>query len=135
MSEAENTVRTDNNQANWVPTETNPTQSPLNDEEGNNNLIKVEYLLLSLGVFTIFLSPIVAVILAHIKIDDVRGTYLETHQRNIIRTFWYSILWTVIGFVTWFFVVGIVILIINQIWILYRCIKGFIYLMDKKSIF
>ena len=37
-----------------------------------------------------------AVILSYVKRRDVRGTWLESHFRWQIRTFWYGLLWLTI---------------------------------------
>ena len=40
---------------------------------------------------------IAGVIVAYVKRGDARGTWLASHLRWLIRTFWYSLLWGVIG--------------------------------------
>jgi uncharacterized membrane protein len=82
---------------------------------------------------------IVAIIMAHVKRGDAAGTWLASHYRWLIRTFWFSVLWGVIGgiiFVALFIIlVGIVIAyaiwIATTIWVLYRLIRG--YLLFKES--
>ena len=80
---------------------------------------------------------ILAVILNYVKRSDVRGTYLESHFRWQIRTFWYALLWVLVaGFFTatiigWPF--AFVIFVIAGLWVLYRIIRGLLRLMDGKS--
>ena len=45
---------------------------------------------------------------AYLKRDDASGTWLESHYRWQIRTFWWSLLWGVIGAVTALILVGFV---------------------------
>src|SRR4029079_3714335 len=45
------------------------------------------------GAFLIGWPSISAVILNYVKRSEVRGTWLESHFRWQIRTFWYGLLW------------------------------------------
>lgn len=44
-------------------------------------------------------TPIVGVIINYMKMDEVRGTWVESHFRWQIRTFWLSVLFGVLMFV------------------------------------
>ena len=46
-----------------------------------------------IGAFLIGWPSIIAVILNYLKRSDVRGTWLESHFRWQIHTFWYGLLW------------------------------------------
>src|ERR671912_2943760 len=51
-------------------------------------------------IVTAFLSgwpSIIAVILNYVKRSEVRGTWLDSHFSWQIRTFWFALLWLVIG--------------------------------------
>ena len=45
------------------------------------------------GAFLMGWPSIIAVILNYVKRGDVSGTWLESHFRWQIRTFWYGLLW------------------------------------------
>src|SRR5437867_7649953 len=45
------------------------------------------------GAFLTGWPSIIAVILNYVKRSDARGTWLESHFRWQIRTFWYGLLW------------------------------------------
>ncbi len=86
-------------------------------------------------VVTAFLTgwpSIIAVILNYVKRSDVRGTWLDSHFSWQIRTFWWSLLWVVIGLVLFITLIGIpiayVLWIATGIWVLYRIIRGWIAL-------
>jgi uncharacterized membrane protein len=51
---------------------------------------------------------------------------LESHHRWMIRTFWWAILWIVIGYVTTFILIGWVILVLTWLWYVYRHVRGLI---------
>ncbi len=89
-----------------------------------------------LGSFLFGWPSIIAVILNYIYRNDVRGTWLESHFRWQIRTFWFALIWALlvggaslvlalvlIGFVTW--PVGMAVL---GIWAIYRITRGWLRL-------
>jgi uncharacterized membrane protein len=78
---------------------------------------------------------IIAVIVNYVKRSDTRGSWLESHFRWQIRTFWFSILWSIIGFATFFIIVGYLILLADAIWVIYRIIKGWLNLTDDKPMY
>ena len=83
--------------------------------------------------FLLGITFIVAVIVNYIKKEGVQGTWLESHFRWQIRTFWFSLLWSVIGFITAFVVIGYFILIADGVWVIYRIVKGWLRLADNKE--
>ncbi len=50
-----------------------------------------------IGAFVFGLPSIIAVIINYLKRDEVRGTFLESHFRWQIGTFWFGFLWCLIG--------------------------------------
>ena len=108
--------------------------SPLNlseIDEANKKITTIVYGLQAVGIF-IGITYIVAVIINYVKYDEVKGTWLESHFRWQIRTFWFSLVWAIIGAVTAFFIIGYFILLAVSIWIIYRIVKGWLYLNDGK---
>lgn len=81
------------------------------------------------------ITSIVAIVINYVKKNDVAGSWLESHFRWQIRTFWFGLLWAVIGFVTLFIVVGWFVLVANAIWFIYRIVKGFLRLNDNKPMY
>ena len=93
--------------------------------------------------FLFGLPSIVAVILNYVKRGDVRGTFLESHFRWQIRTFWYALLWiavasllslplmlVLVGFVTLWLAAVII-----GCWVLYRVIKGWMRLSARAPMY
>lgn len=78
---------------------------------------------------------IVAIIINYVKKSDVEGTLYESHFRWQIRTFWFTVLWSVIGVVTAFFLVGFLVLAAAGIWYIYRVVRGFLNLNDGKPMY
>lgn len=98
--------------------------------EPGRNLAVAVYILQALSFFLGGLTGLAGVIINYVKLDDVRGTWVEPHFRWQIRTFWIGLLWTVIGVVTTFIIVGWFILLAIAIWIIYRIVKGALALND-----
>ena len=90
-------------------------------------------------IVTAFLSgwpSIIAVIINYVKRNEVHGTYLDSHFGWQIRTFWYAVVWFVIGAVLIATVIGAVVgyplLIVVGLWVLYRIVRGWMTLADRK---
>jgi len=78
---------------------------------------------------------LLAVVLTYLKRDDVKGTYLESHLRWTLRTFWFALLWIMIGGILLVTIIGlplaIIIWVAAGLWILYRLIRGFKRLLSE----
>ena len=93
-----------------------------------------------LGSFLFGWPSIIAVIINYVKRGDARGTWLESHFRWQIRTFWYALAWAlvvaavsaplalvIIGFGTW--VIGMFLL---GVWAIYRVARGWLRLNNRQ---
>jgi uncharacterized membrane protein len=93
--------------------------------------------------FLFGLPSIAAVIMNYVKRGDVRGTFLESHFRWQIRTFWYALLWIVVASLLslplMLVLVGFVTLwlaaVIIGVWVLYRVIKGWMRLSARAPMY
>jgi uncharacterized membrane protein len=85
--------------------------------------------------FFVGLSALVAIIMNYVKQDDVAGTWLESHFLWQIRTFWYGLLWGVIGGLLLFVLIGWPVLVANFVWVIYRIVKGWLNLNDGKPMY
>lgn len=99
--------------------------------ESLKSLTQVVYVLYALSYFT-GITAIVGIIINYVKLEDAAGTWLESHFRWQIRTFWFGLLWAVIGVITAFVLIGFAILFANFVWIIYRIVKGWLNLNDGK---
>ncbi|OGT03564.1 MAG: hypothetical protein A2Y51_05030 [Gallionellales bacterium RIFCSPLOWO2_02_60_31] len=95
------------------------------------NLTQVVYILYALSYFA-GITAIIGIIINYVKKEDVAGTWLESHFRWQIRTFWFGLLWAVIGAATVVILIGFAILFANFCWIIYRIVKGWLNLNDNK---
>jgi uncharacterized membrane protein len=94
-------------------------------------LTMIIYILYALSAF-IGITGLAAIIINYIKREETAGTIYESHFTWQIRTFWWSLLWAVIGFITLIIGVGVVILVIDSIWVIYRIVKGILNCNDGK---
>ena len=95
------------------------------------------------GSFIFGLPSIIAVIMNYARQADARGTYLESHFRWQIRTFWFALLWVLVilaislplivvfglGFIT--LALGYIAL---GIWVIYRILRGWLALRDQRPV-
>ena len=95
------------------------------------NLTQVVYILYALSYFA-GITAIIGIIINYVKKEEVAGTWLESHFRWQIRTFWFGLLWAVIGAATAVILIGFAILFANFCWIIYRIVKGWLNLNDNK---
>ncbi len=85
--------------------------------------------------FLVGISAIAAIIINYLKRDEVAGTFLESHFRWQMRTFWFGLLWSAIGFLLVFVLVGWVVLAANMVWVIYRIVKGWLRLNDNQPMY
>lgn len=91
------------------------------------------YALYGLGFFT-GITFIAGVIMAYVCRSDVKGTYLESHVSWQIRTFWWSLIWSIVGGLLAMVFVGFFVLAIAALWTLYRVILGAVRLNDSRPV-
>lgn len=88
-----------------------------------------------IGSFVGSVPSIVAVILNYVKRGDARGTWVESHYRWQIRTFWFALLWVVVALLLVPTLVAIPIsvalLIATTLWVVYRIARGWLRLRDR----
>ena len=97
-------------------------------------LTYVVYILQALS-FVFLITAVAGIIINYIKEDDVKGSWLESHFEWQKKTFWYGLLWMVLGFLSFFLLVQWVILPIVAVWLVYRIAKGWVYLVDGKELY
>ncbi len=117
--------------------------------EGRIALTYVIYGLHAFSAFSGLLSPafivtafltgwpsIIAVVINYLKRGDVRGTYLESHFRWQIRTFWFAAAWVLLAVLLALTFIGIPLAIaiawVAGLWVLYRIVRGWLRLMDRQ---
>ena len=93
------------------------------------------------GAFLVGWPSIIAVVLNYVKRNEARGTWLESHFRWQIRTFWFGLLWVslCILFVVMTLGLGILIawlpLAIITVWFIYRVVRGWLALNERRPMY
>lgn len=93
------------------------------------------------GAFLTGWPSIIAVILNYIKRSEVRGTWLESHFRWQIRTFWFGLLWISLCGTFIIATLGIGLLFVwlpiglVGLWFVYRVIRGWVTLGDRRPMY
>jgi uncharacterized membrane protein len=88
------------------------------------------------------LIGIVGLVIAYVKQDEARGTWVASHLKWLMRTFWWGLFWAIVG---WLFLITLGLILIGipiayaiwfgaSIWILYRVIRGYLLFKDSKPI-
>ena len=72
----------------------------MNSNETQNKTVTVVIYALYAASLLIGITAVAAIIMNYIKRDDVAGSWLESHFQWQIRTFWFSLLWSFVGFST-----------------------------------
>ena len=106
---------------------------PATDEKlpGLKTLTTVIYALYAVALF-FGITAIIAIVLNYIKREEVKGTWLESHFSWQIRTFWWGLLWSVVGWATFWILIGWVVWGVAFVWYVYRIAKGWLNLNDNK---
>ena len=84
---------------------------------------------------------LIAVILNYVKRGEVRGTWLASHFRWQLRTFWYGLLWVALCGLFIVVTLGLGLLIawlpltLVGLWFIYRIVRGWLRLLDRRPMF
>ena len=131
----------------------NPVPAPLPFGQPSENMVTVTHLIYALHAFAVFtglvgsatiigsfvasLPSIAAIVLNYWNQTAVRGTWLESHFRWQIRTFWFAVLWIVVAVVMILTVIGIpfalLVMGLAGLWVLYRVVRGWLALIGRRS--
>jgi|SRR5687767_12899857 len=93
------------------------------------------------GAFLTGWPSIIAVILNYVKRSEARGTWLESHFRWQIRTFWYGLLWIALCVLFVVATLGIGIIIawlpigVVGLWFIYRIVRGWMAVSDSRPMY
>jgi uncharacterized membrane protein len=119
-----------------APAQALPNPGPKTPEElqALRNITLVVYALQALSFFW-GVPAIVGVIINYIKRDEARGTLYESHFDWQIRSFWWGLLWVVIGAVLAVVLIGLAVMFVAWIWMIYRVVKGWLKWTEGKPVF
>ena len=131
-----------------------PVPAPTSFGQPSANMVTVTHLIYALHGFAVFtglvgsatiigsfvasLPSIAAIVLNYWNQAAVRGTWLESHFRWQIRTFWFAVLWVVVAVLMFLTVIGIpfalLVMGLVGLWILYRVVRGWLALQAGRPV-
>ncbi len=80
--------------------------------------------------FSLGALSFIPLILNYVKRDETEGTFLRTHHSWQIRSFWWYVVWMVVGGLLFATIIGIplagLVWLAAWVWKAYRLIKGFL---------
>jgi uncharacterized membrane protein len=94
-----------------------------------------------IGAFLTGWPSIIAVVLNYVKRGEARGTWLDSHFRWQIRTFWYGLLWVSLCVLLVVLTLGIGLLVVwlplavVTIWFCYRIGRGWLRLEARQPMY
>ena len=119
-------------------TEENPqapgSHAAIDELKQARNITMLVYALQAASFF-FGITAIAAVIINYLKREDMRNTWLASHSRWQIRTFWFGLLWCSIGALTVIVGIGFVVLGVAGLWLIYRVVKGWLSLSEGKEMY
>lgn len=88
------------------------------------------------------LVGLIAIVIAYVKRGEAAGTWLASHFRWLIRTFWWSLLWALIaglvlvtlGLVLIGIPIAFAIWAVDTIWVIYRVIRGYLLFHSSQPV-
>ena len=93
------------------------------------------------GAFLTGWPSIIAVILNYAKRSEVRGSWLESHFRWQIRTFWFGLLWVALCALFVLFTLGLGLILVwipigfVTLWFIYRIGRGWLAPNDGRPMY
>jgi uncharacterized membrane protein len=93
------------------------------------------------GAFLIGWPSVIAVVINYIKRGQARGTWLDSHFRWQIRTFWFGLLWAGLCLLFVIFTLGIGLIVvwiplgILTVWFIYRVVRGWLALSSNRPMY
>jgi len=100
--------------------------------ESDRTLAVVAYALHLFGAIA-GIPSIVALVINYVKRDGYDELF-DSHHAWMIRSFWWAILWCVLGLVTLVIGVGVAILVLAWLWYIYRHVRGLIALINGEPL-
>jgi uncharacterized membrane protein len=97
-------------------------------------IAQVVYILQALS-FMYGVTALVGLIINYVKREDAVGTVYQSHFDWQIRTFWWGLLWGVLGCLLIIALgLGFLMLFVAWVWAIYRVVKGWLKLIEGKPV-
>jgi len=119
-------------------TEMEKGSAPLSEEQrkqlkGQMSSARAVYILYLIGL-VIGLTAFIGLVLAYVKRSPDNPDWLNDHYSFQIQTFWYGVLYFIVGILLSAILIGWLVIVYWLVWIVIRCVKGMSALESEKSI-
>ena len=108
---------------------------------GNGVLLtEINYILYGMALLLGGFPAIIALVINYLKRDAMAGTFLESHFRYQIRTFWFTLLYLFVAFVLYLFGFEVFgssgwLFVFPLAWYAYRVGRGLMELLKEKPLY
>ena len=110
-----------------------PDLAKLSQEQRDISYVYAIYALFALGIFGL-VPAVGGVIMAYAKRNELRGTIYFDHIQFLLKTFWITLIFSIIGYFTLIFLIGFLILLLTFGWCTFRVVSGFLRLRENRAI-
>ena len=110
-----------------------PDLAKLSKEQRDTSYVYAIYALFALGIFGL-VPAIGGVIMAYAKRNELRGTLSFDHLQFLLKAFWITLIFSIIGYFTLIFLIGFPILLLTFGWYTFRVVSGFLRLRENRAI-
>ena len=100
--------------------------------ESERTTLTIAYVLHVIGPFTAFLLNIAGVVLNHIKAAETRNHFIRSHHSWMLRTFWWTLLWSLVCWPLCLVLVGFAGYAALGIWWIYRVVRGLVNYSERR---
>ena len=94
----------------------------------------ISYALQLFAIFSGGIFFVISAIIAYNQHDKSIGTIYQSHFKWQIKTFWYGLSGFIVGFILLLVWIGGLVLMVVELWVLYRVIKGALHLSQGREI-
>lgn len=99
------------------------TPSPQNEPIVNTSSAKINYILY-LTAILFGLLAVVGLVFAYTKRGPENPEWLNSHYNFQIATFWYGLVYLIVGALLSIVIIGWLIILFWVVWLIVRCVKG-----------
>ncbi len=108
------------------------------EERTMKRVATVVYALQAVSFFMVGITFLIGLMVNYVNQSAARNTWLQSHFRWQIRTFWFGLMWALLGIPITFITFGVgtyVVYMALLVWLIYRIAKGWLRLNDGKEMY
>lgn len=110
-------------------------ENPLSNKpsEAERKTLTLAYVLYAVGVL-MPLAALIAVVISHARINEVKSDFARNHHRWMMRSFWFTVLWLTLGGFLSGIGVGVILIFFAYLWYIYRVVRGGMNFLEEKTL-